>query len=322
MRLTLRQLQIFRAVAQTGSTTAAADGVALSQSATSAALNELERVLGAKLFDRVGKRLLLNDNGRVLLPTARALLEGAQNIEEGFADGGGGTQADLYVAASTTIGNYVLPPLLASFRTRAPHARLHVSIGNTLDVVTNVADFEADFGLIEGPCRASDVTVVPWMEDELVLVAAPSHPLSKAARRGKLTLKQLRQAHWLLREPGSGTREAVEQALLPHLQHLQADMTLGSSEAIKNAVAQGLGLSCLSRCVVQDLVEAKRLSVLPTTLPRLTRRFALIHHRKKVLSAALQFFIGHCKAHAGLRGNESGITTVRPFSPTRPKREE
>ncbi len=114
----------------------------------------------------------------------------------------------------------------------------------------------------------------------------------------RLNVKQLRNAPWLLREPGSGTREAVEYALLPHLQHLASDMTLGSSEAIKNAVVQGLGTSCLSSCVVADLIAAKRLVVLPTTLPKLTRRFALIHHRKKLLSAALQLFVTECHAPA------------------------
>ncbi len=290
MRLTLRQLQIFGAVAQTGTTTAAAAAVSLSQSATSAAINELERVLGVRLFDRVGRRLLLNDSGRVLLPSARALLDGAKTVEEGFLGQHSGLQVDLRLAASTTIGNYVLPAMLARFRAAVPNARLHVRIGNTLEVATAVGSFEADLGLIEGPCHAPELTVVPWLDDELVIVAAPGHPLIRAAARGRLSLKHLREARWLLREPGSGTREAAEQALLPHLNHLRADMTLGSSEAIKNSVALGLGLSCLSRWVVQDYVDAKRLVVLTTTLPRLSRRFALVHHRQKMLSAALKVF--------------------------------
>lgn len=169
-------------------------------------------------------------------------------------------------------------------------------MGNTQEIASAVADFTLDLGLIEGPCHRSDLVVLPWMADELVIVAAPAHPLARAGHRARLTVRQLRSAPWLLREPGSGTREAVEHALLPHLQHLTADMTLGSSEAIENAVVQGLGVSCLSRCVVQDLVAAKRLRVLPTTLPKLTRRFALIHHRKKRLSAALQLFVAECRA--------------------------
>lgn len=294
VRLTLRQLQIFSAVARIGSTSAAAHSVALSQSATSAALGELEEVLGEQLFDRVGKRLMLNERGRALLPQALALLEAAQGIENGFiADGG---VVDLQLSASTTIGNYVLPPLLATFREQVPHARLQLRIGNTLEVVNAVGAFEVDLGFIEGPCHAPDISVVPWKEDELVVIAAPAHPLAKQAKAGKLTLRQLREARWLLREPGSGTREAVEQVLLPHLDYLEADMALGSSEAIKNAAAEGMGLSCLSRYVVQDLVAARRLVVLQTALPALRRRLMLIHHKKKPLSPTLRRFAAHCGA--------------------------
>jgi DNA-binding transcriptional LysR family regulator len=297
MHLTLRQLQIFCAVALSGSTAAAAQSVPLSQSATSAALNELESILGASLFDRVGKRLLLNDNGRALLPMALAVLDGARNVESALVGADQSLLVDLHLFASTTIGNYILPPLLARFRELVPTARLELRIGNTLDVVTAVRDFAADLGLIEGPCHASDVVVVPWLEDELVVVAAPAHSLSKAAKRSKLTAKQLSQAQWLLREPGSGTREAVEHVLLPHLLNIQPAMTLGSSEAIKNSVAEGLGISCLSRSVVQDLVTANRLSVLATRLPRLTRRFAIIHHQRKLFSNSLRKFVAHCESY-------------------------
>jgi DNA-binding transcriptional LysR family regulator len=268
----------------------------LSQSAASAALNELERILNARLFDRVGKRLLLNDRGRALLPTALAVLDGARNLETAFLSADHASLIDLHLFASTTVGNYILPRLLARFRERVPAAQLQLQIGNTRDVVTAVREFDADLGLIEGPCHASDIVVLPWLEDELVIVASPAHPLAKAAKRGRLTAKQLSQSCWLLREPGSGTREAVEQALLPHLVNVQSTMTLGSSESIKNAVAEGLGLSCLSRYVVRDLTAAGRLSVLGTRLPRLTRRLTIIHHQRKLLSDSLRGFIAHCRA--------------------------
>ena len=295
MHVTLRQLQIFRAIALSGSTTAAAQSVPLSQSAASAALNELERILNARLFDRVGKRLLLNDKGRALLPTALAVLDGARNLETAFLSADRTTLVDLHLFASTTIGNYILPRLLARFRDRVPAAQLQLQIGNTRDVVTAVREFAADLGFIEGPCHASDIAVVPWLEDELIIVASPMHPLAKAAKRGKLTAKQLGQACWLLREPGSGTREAVEQALLPHLVNIRSTMTLGSSEAIKNSVAEGLGVSCLSRYVLQDLAAANRLSVLRTRLPRLARRLTIIHHQRKLLSDSLRGFVAHCQ---------------------------
>ena len=302
MRLTLRQLQIFHAVALRGSTSAAAQNVPLSQSATSASVNELERALGTRLFDRVGKRLLLNDSGRALLPNALAVLDGAQRIESNFSGGAHGV-VDLKLFASTTVGNYVLPRVLASYRQSHPDARLELRIGNTLDVVTAVSDFATDLGFIEGPCHTPDIGVVPWFEDQLVIVAAPTHPLAVSARRRRLTPKQLLETEWLLREPGSGTREAVEQALLPHLPSVRSTMILGSTEAIKNAVAAGLGLSCLSRAAVQDLVNAKRLAVLATRLPRLTRHFSWVHHRVKVLSPPLRAFVRHCERYASQGGN-------------------
>jgi len=294
MRLTLRQLEIFQAIALRGSTTAAAQSVPLSQSATSAALNELERTLDVRLFDRVGKRLLLNDNGRVLLPAALAVLDGARTAATSFAAPGTGA-ADLRLFASTTVGNYLLPRLLARFRDLQPGTQMRLRIGNTQEVVDAVREFETDLGLIEGPCRAAAIRVIPWLEDELVIVAAPTHALAKA-KRGRLTAAQLGRALWLMREPGSGTREAVEQALLTHLPSMPATMTLGSSEAIKNAVAEGLGVSYLSRYVVQELVATKRLRVLATQLPKLTRRLTIIHHEKKILSGSLRRFIAHCEA--------------------------
>jgi len=202
---------------------------------------------------------------------------------------------ELHIYASTTIGNYILPSLLARFKERVPAARLELQIGNTLDVVTAVRNFETDIGFIEGPSHAKDIIVIPWLEDEMVIVAAPAHPLAKAAKRRKLKIKELAGAEWLLREVGSGTRETVEHVLLPHLVNMPASMTLGSSEAIKNAVAEGLGISCLSRSVVRNLVAAKRLNVLATTLPRLTRRFLTIRHERKVLSGPLRQFVAHCQ---------------------------
>lgn len=305
MRLTLRQLLIFTAVADTGSTTAAGERVALSQSATSGALNELENLLGAQLFDRIGKRLLLNDNGRALLPQVRSLLDGAQEIESQFGLGSTGPATAplvtrLRVGASTTIGNYVLPALVAGYSRTWPGTAVDVVIGNTRDIAAAVTRLEVDIGLIEGPCHEAELRVTPWLQDELVIVAAPTHALVQKGVQARVPLKALRQARWLLREPGSGTREAVEHVLLPHLHHLDGDMQPGSTEAIKQAAAEGLGLACLSLCAVQDLVTLGRLVVLRTTLPRLTRRFYLVHHQKKRLSGNLQRFVAHCERLEGI----------------------
>lgn len=299
-RLTLRQLQVFREVAERGSTIAAADAVSLSQSAASAAVNELERMLGLPLFDRIGKRLLLNDDGRSLLPQARALLDGAAAIERW------GREADpelgsIRIGASTTIGNYLLPELLAGFRDVLPaaaraHWNARVSIANSATVVAAVAAFELDFGLIEGPCRHPELSVTPWLEDELIVVAAPGHPIAGKLRRGRIPLAALRNEAWLLREAGSGTRETVEQLLIPHLKRLRPGIEFGNTEAIKRAAVHGLGIACLSRCVVQDLIEDGSLVALRTSLPRLSRRFLRIMHGQKHRTRGLDRLIAYLEA--------------------------
>jgi len=303
VRLTLRQLQIFAAVADTGSTTAAGRHVALSQSATSGALNEFEALLGAQLFDRVGKRLVLNDTGRALLPQARALLDGAEGIENQLGIGSAGTKVQrtgvatrLRIGASTTIGNYLLPALVATHLDAEPGTGIDVTIGNTSGIAAAVARLDVDLGLIEGPCHEPELRARPWREDELVVVCASGHALVSGDASARVGMKALRQQRWLVREPGSGTREAVEHALLPHLHQWERPMQLGSTEAIKQAAAEGLGLACLSLCAVQDLLTLKRLVLVASTLPRLTRRFYLIHHRQKQFSASLQRFVAHCEA--------------------------
>ena len=301
LRLTLRQLQIFAAVARSGSTTAASADIALSQSATSSAVNELERLLSLRLFDRAGKRLLLNDNGRALLPRALALLDGAADIEHMARDASAQAQS-LRIGASTTIGSYVLPGLLRQFlavsHTHSATAwRSFVNIGNTGAICAAVAAFELDIGLIEGPSNQAALAVTPWLQDELVIVASPRSTLLKlmqsagTAKTARVPLRALRDTLWLLRETGSGTREVTDQLLLPHLHAYRRSIELGSSEAIKHAAAEGLGAACLSLLVVSDLMATGRLCQVRTTLPRMLRQCYLVVHRDKQPTAALQAFM-------------------------------
>ena len=299
LHLTLRQLEIFCAVAQAGSTVAAADAVALSQSATSAALQQLEQGMGVQLFERVGRRLALNDAGRALLPEAQSLLEQARGIEQAFSARAASLPVRLRVAASTTIGTYALPAVLAALARSHPHLGVDLRIANTREVGEAVQSLDVDLGLIEGSSHWPGLEVEPWMRDELVIVAAAHDPLVQAAGQRPLGVAALRAARWLLREPGSGTREMVEHALLPHLRQLPAAATLGSSEAIARCVAQGLGISCLSRVLVQALVASGELAVLPTTLPRVWRDFSLVQRAGKRHSPALSAFVQACRAQTG-----------------------
>jgi DNA-binding transcriptional LysR family regulator len=298
LKLSLRQLQIFIAIAERETTTAAAIAVSLSQSAVSSALAELETSLDAKVFDRIGRRLLLNDVGRALLPDARAVLAAVNEIEGQFGSGlrAGRRAVRLRLAASTSIGNYLLPRLLAEFCRDAFDPQIELRIGNTSEVCASLARFEADLGFIEGPAHDSALAVLPWMRDEMVVVSAPDHLLAHTSQQEPVSLDQLRQAPWLLREAGSGTREVVEQMLLPQLRELHCSMHFGSNESIKQAAAAGLGISCLSHGVVSDLIELGRLVKLKTVLTGLNRRLYLVHHSKKVFSAPMQAFFEFCVA--------------------------
>jgi DNA-binding transcriptional LysR family regulator len=294
LRLNLRQLEVFAATARAGSTRAAADHVARSQSAASAALTELERTLGAPLFDRVGRRLVLNENGRVLMPLAASLLDQAAELEHMFT---GAHEAPLRVAASLTIGEYLLPDVLARWRAAHPASPVQLMIANTRDVIAAVAAFDVDVGFIEGPQTHPNLRVHPWLTDELVIVAAPTHPL--AGRHA--SARQLREAVWAMREPGSGTREAADRWLLEHVGPLQVAFELGSAEAIKRVVAAGAALGCLSReAVARDLAHGT-LVELATRLPRATRRLAIVLHRDKRLGRGTEAFVRHCEQVAPAR---------------------
>ncbi|MCS2157241.1 LysR family transcriptional regulator [Scandinavium sp. H11S7] len=286
MHITLRQLEVFAEVLKSGSTTQASQMLSLSQSAVSAALTDLEGQLGVQLFDRVGKRLVVNEHGRLLYPRALATLEQATEIEQLFREDNGAIR----VFASSTIGNYILPEIIARYRRDFPLLPLELSVGNSQDVINAVSDFRVDIGLIEGPCHAAEIIAEPWLEDELVVFAAPGSALLTE----EVTLARLAEAPWILRERGSGTREIVDYLLLSHLPEFHLGMELGNSEAIKHAVRHGLGISCLSRRVIAEQLDSGTLVELPVPLPRLTRKLWRIHHRQKHLSNALQRFLRYC----------------------------
>ena len=283
--LTLRQLSVFVAVARTGSTTGAAQQLAMSQSAVSSALSELEYALSERLFDRRGKKLFLNDFGRFILPRVRALFDHL----DGIINAGKDAVSILRVAASTTIANYVMPLLLARYHMRQiSHGNVNLFVGNTHDVLESVRSFNADVGLIEGSCNDDEFRVEHWIDDELLVVASPSHPL---AQPGKATPEALRQADWLAREPDSGTREVLDEQIAGFLGTLRIALVLANSEAIRRTVMAGYGICCLSSHVVGQDVAEGRLVNIGGVLPRLRRPFRIVLHRDKHPTRGLDMFL-------------------------------
>ncbi|THF63416.1 LysR family transcriptional regulator [Pseudothauera rhizosphaerae] len=290
MRFTLRQIEVFVAIARGENVSRAAEALALSQSATSAALAELEHQFGRPLFDRVGKRLRLNELGRQLLPRAVELLDRAQELEALLrADDAPGS---LKVGATLTIGNYLAPLIMADYLQRHPAGQVALTVHNTATIVAQVARYEIDLGLIEGRADAPELEVEPWVEDELVPFCAPTHAL---AGRATVSLEELAREAWILRERGSGTRETLEQALRHWPDGLQVRLELEHTEAIKRAVESGLGIGCISRLALRDAFRRGSLVALEAPELDLARRFNFVWHRGKYHTAAIRAFLDACR---------------------------
>ncbi|ENY71892.1 LysR family transcriptional regulator [Aeromonas diversa CDC 2478-85] len=289
MNITLKQLRSFCAVARHGNLGAAAEALFLSRGAISQALQELERQLGTPLFDRVHPRLQLNSEGRLLHPLAEDLLARLHDIEGLF--GQEGSEAGLLrLGASQTIGNYLLPTLIAPLHHEA--GRLEVVITNSHNLCQLLANFELDLALIEGECLHDELVTEPWLEDEMVVIAPPAHPL--ATRRG-LDITALNGERWVLRESYSGSRERFDLQIRPHLERLDQGLELNTLEAVMLSVERGLGLSFISELAARDRLHSGRLVRIDLS-QRFPRRLTLVWHRQKYLSRAMQRFIAFCQA--------------------------
>jgi DNA-binding transcriptional LysR family regulator len=283
MRYSLRQLEVFLAIARTGSVSRAGDALAMSQSAVSGSLADLERQFDVKLFDRIGKRLQLSDVGRALRTQAEAVFDAARELESGFANHADGSR--LRVGATLTIGNYVAVPLMARYMRERSGSLVRLDIANTEEIGRRVVNFEIDVGLIEGELSHPQLRVTPFRDDELVVFCAPTHPLAK---KRALTDADLKAASWIVREHGSGTRQAFDRAMTGILPELHVTLELPHTEVIKRAVEAGLGLGCVSRLALVDAFRAGTLKPRPVPHRDFRRHFYTVLHRQKHVGADLR----------------------------------
>ncbi len=289
-RFSLRQLEVFVAVGRHENVSRAAEQLAMSQSAVSMALNELERQFDTQLFDRHGKRLKLNEHGTQLLPRAMDFLDRGREIEA-LLKGESGL-GPLRIGATLTIGNYLAPLLVGEFMRQHPGCRIHLEVRNTVAIIRDVVNFELDFGLVEGDVQHPDLEVTPWMDDELAIFAAPAHPL---AGRRNLSLDDLLDAPWIVREQGSGTRQTFEKALSAVLPRLDIRLELEHTEGIKRAVESCLGIGCVSRLALRDAFQRGSLVELPISGLDLRRKFHIVLHRQKFRTAGIEEFLALCQ---------------------------
>ncbi|CAM3594331.1 LysR family transcriptional regulator [Psychrobacter glaciei] len=296
-KITLKQLAVFVSIYQTGSTSRAREALHLSQSAVSSALTELESRLQMPLFERVGRRLNQHPNAHPIYVQAQAILGQSLTLEHYHKHQAG----QIHIGASTTIGNYVLPPLLAELYKALPNANVNTYIANTQEVVAEVEQLNIDIALVEGMPRPADTKVIEqhaWRTDTLIVFAKrDSKWLTDMAAYNdvdncyELSIEQLARLPLLVREAGSGTRQIIDEQLLQHMPDAEVIMAIQQSEAIKHMVSADIGLGCLSQHVIEaELVSGKLVQVKVAGID-LSRTWWLVWHKARHQSPIWQSFI-------------------------------
>lgn len=293
MKFSLRQLEVFLATAHYQNISKAADSLAMSQSAASSALKELEQQFNILLFDRVGKRLQLNEQGRLIRSRTEALLEQAKELEQALLQHQDAGRVN--VGATLTIGNYLAVSILSDLLQEHPDAEVNLSVANTQNIMQQVLNYDIDIGMIEGEVQHAELDIIPWRTDDLCVFCSPQHPLAQCKN---LTDEDIQNYSWVLRESGSGTRQAFDRAMHGILSQIPIAIELQHTEAIKRAVKNGLGLGCLSRISVEDALERNELIELPAPHRDFERTLYFILHKKKHRSAGIQRWLTFCEKMA------------------------
>ncbi|MEH6814238.1 MAG: LysR family transcriptional regulator [Motiliproteus sp.] len=289
MKYSLRQLEVFLAVAHFDNISRAAESLSMSQSAASGALSDLERQYDIRLFDRIGKRLKINELGRLLRPRAEALLERAQALELDLQRHQ--SVGQLKIGATLTIGNYLVVGLMVEYMNANPGAKLNLEVANTTAIAARVVNFDLDVGLIEGEIQHSELEIMPWRQDELVVFCAPEHPLAK---KKSISDTDLQGATWILREQGSGTRQTFDRAMHGLLPNLNVLLELENTGAIKRSVEAGFGIGCLSRIALAEAFKQGSLVPLEVSGRDFYRNLYLIINRHKYRSAGIERWLELC----------------------------
>ena len=296
-KITLKQLSVFVSIYQTGSTSRASEALHLSQSAVSSALTELEARLQMPLFERVGRRLNQHPNAHPIYIQAQAILGQSLTLEHYHKHQAG----QIHIGASTTIGNYVLPPLLAKLYEALPDADVDMYIANTQEVVAEIEQLNIDIALVEGMPRPVDMKVIEqrvWRTDTLMIFAKHNSKWLKnvasyndANHCYELSIEQLSTLPLLVREAGSGTRQIIDEQLLQHLPNAEVIMAIQQSEAIKHMVSADIGLGCLSQYVIEAELATGKLVQVQVAGIDLSRTWWLVWHKARHQSPIWQSFI-------------------------------
>jgi DNA-binding transcriptional LysR family regulator len=286
MHITLRQLRIFEAVARFSSISRAANELHLTQPAVSMQVKQLEDQIGLPLLEQIGKRLFLTEAGAELRIHAQRFAAQALELQtamDQFRD----LQRGWLRLAVVSTANYFLPPLIVSLSERHPGMRISLQVANRESVLAALADNRTDLAITGQPPESADLVAQHFMDNPLVVIAAPTHALAAA---GPISMARLARETLVVREPGSGTRAAIERHFAEHGLEYHPGCELNTNEAIKQAVQAGLGCGVVSLQTIDLELETRRLVVLPVEGFPLIRRWYIVHRCEKRLSAAALAF--------------------------------
>ena len=287
--MNLHYLRVFLTVAEHEHITRASEELIISQPAVTKTIQHLEQEVGLELIERHGRRIALTHAGRVLHNYARRVFALEREMEDALAALRDVDAGEVTLAASTTTGVYLLPPIVARYRARYPHVKLHMTILNSSEIVEQTLNWNLDFGLVEGEAASlpAELKVEVFEHDELVLVVGPCHQWRE---RQNLKPEELREGELLLREQGSGIREVIEHALLLHNVQVRPLLTVPDNEAIKQMVMSGVGAAIVSALAVQRELATSDLVRVPIAELDLHPELCLVQRVDKQLSRAAQAF--------------------------------
>lgn len=300
--VTLRQLRTFKTVADLNSFSLAAQRLKLSQPSVSYQVKELEEALGLPLLDRLGKRVQLTEAGSLLYSYARRVLDTLDEATVALEEMRGIQRGSLRVGASTTVGIYLLPAALGAFKKLHPGLVIALEIGSRARVQEQVLSNELDLAVVGPASKDPELAIIPFLSDELVVVAPAGHPL---AGKRRLTLKDLADQPFIMREATSGSRWSLEKEARKAGAKLRVAMELGSNGAIKHAVESGLGLAVISRYAAALEFSSGRLVELDVKGFPIRRDWHIVHLRRRKLPASVHAFIDFLRKTSWLAANGS-----------------
>lgn len=291
------KLKVFCTVAETKSFSKTSEIIHLTQPAVSLQIQALEEIYETKLFDRSSSFINLTPSGEILYKYAKDILTLYAEAEKEIGKITGLIKGSITIGASTTIGNYILPTVIVDFKKTHPKIKINLLIGNTKRIVDFLNSGVIDLGLVEGETSKHKIKIDSIIPDELSFIVPPFHPWAK---KKVVSILEVTKEPFILREEGSGTRQMIEKYLASHginTSDMSIALVLGSTEAIKEAVENGIGISIVSKWAAKKEVKYGSLKLIAPKEEKMLRNFSLIMQKNAVLSHAVDEFLAYLKAY-------------------------